>query len=261
MSCKNIISNFHTHTYLCGHAYGKPIDYLDNIKNCNVKIMGFSDHAYIDIPSFKHIIKSPEEMDIYYNDVLELKKVAPCEILVGLEIDYFPSFTSYYQKLKAKYDYLSLSIHFVLYKGSYSYGTRFSYLEELSLYCDYMEQGMKSGLFSFVNHPDLFLNDFMNEYKDSSEIINFEEKIITFALKYDMPLELNIAQCGRYRHLYENNNIRDMFWKMVGKHQAKVLINYDSHNPDFFNPNYYDEALKYAKQHNLNVVYDFRKRD
>ena len=261
MYYKTIPTNFHTHTPYCGHATGMPLDYLEKIEKYHIKTLGFSEHAYIDIPSFKHTIKSPEDMNKYYNDVLLLREKTDCEILVGLEVDYIPSFIDYYKDLYKKFDYLSLSIHFVRFADSFSYGTRFTYLEEMKLYCEYMESGMKLGLFAFVNHPDLFLNAHMNEYRLAEEIKEFENIIIDNAIKYDMPLELNIAQFRRYFDLYQIDNIRDDFWVLVGEKKAKVIINFDAHKTDEINLDDYNNVIEYAKSHNLNVISDFRKCD
>ena len=39
-----MIFNYHTHTYLCGHATGTPEEYVKRAIECGVKYMGFSDH-------------------------------------------------------------------------------------------------------------------------------------------------------------------------------------------------------------------------
>ena len=131
MYYKTIPRNFHTHTIYCGHAVGLPIDYLDAINTYSLNTLGFSEHAYIDIQSFTHTVKTNEHMHMYYNDVVELKKKTNCEVLIGLEVDYFPSFMDYYKELHKKYDYLTLSVHFVIFKGLYSYGSRFESFEEM----------------------------------------------------------------------------------------------------------------------------------
>ena len=256
-----IKTNFHTHTIFCGHAMGLPIDYLPKINKYQIETIGFSEHAFVDIPSFRHTIKSKEQMDAYYDEVDKLRSQTDCEVLIGLEVDYLPTLIDYYKELHKKYDYLSLSIHFVVINDSFSYGTRFTYLEEMKLYCEYMESGMKSGLFSFVNHPDLFLNDTMNCYHDSEQIISYEKQIIDYAIKYKIPLELNIAQFRRYNHLYDDNNIRDDFWTLVGQSDAKVIVNFDAHKPEEISLDNYNIVMHYAKKHNLKVISDFRKCD
>ena len=60
MYYNNVKTNFHTHTIYCGHATGLPIDYLQVIKDMGFTTLGFSEHSYVDVPSFKHTRKSPK---------------------------------------------------------------------------------------------------------------------------------------------------------------------------------------------------------
>ena len=103
MFYNTIKTNFHTHTIFCGHAKGLPVDYLDAIKELKLKTIGFSEHAYVGVPSFKHTIKTPEDMNKYYDEVIKLRNATDTEVLVGLEVDYFPRLNSYYKELKEKY--------------------------------------------------------------------------------------------------------------------------------------------------------------
>ena len=259
MYYNSIKTNFHTHTIFCGHAHNLPIDFLDKIDELEIETLGFSEHAYIDVPGFKHTIKTPRLMNKYYKEVMKLKLNTCIEVLAGLEVDYFPKFNSYYKKLYDKFDYLTLSVHFVEFNGTLPYGTRFNYIEEMKLYCEYMEEGLKSGLFVFVNHPDLFLNDYMNEYRKTDDIKKCENDVIDLALKYNTPIELNIAQFRRYRNLYEPDNIRDDFWTLVGKKGARVIVNFDAHDKEELDLNYYNLVMNYANNHNLNIIFDFRE--
>ncbi len=36
--------NYHTHTYLCGHAYGEIEEYIKNAIEGGITELGFSDH-------------------------------------------------------------------------------------------------------------------------------------------------------------------------------------------------------------------------
>ena len=261
MYYNNIKTNFHTHTIFCGHAKGLPVDYLDAIKELKLKTIGFSEHAYIDIPRFHHTIASPKEMNSYYNEVQKLKTKTDIEVLTGLEIDYVPEFIDYYKELAKKFDYLTLSIHFVFLNNDYSYASRFNSIDELKLYVDYLESGVKTKLFSFVNHPDLFLNDFVNEFKDKERITLLEERIIDTVVKYDIPIEFNIAQFFRFNHLYGEDSIRSDFWKRVGNSGVKVIINYDAHNPNEMTLDRYNKVMEYISKFNLNIITDFRKCD
>jgi histidinol-phosphatase (PHP family) len=40
-----IISDYHLHTSLCGHASGEPYEYVESAISLGLKEIGFSDHA------------------------------------------------------------------------------------------------------------------------------------------------------------------------------------------------------------------------
>ena len=40
-----MFTNFHTHTYLCGHAEGWIPDYVEAAKRVGCRALGFSDHC------------------------------------------------------------------------------------------------------------------------------------------------------------------------------------------------------------------------
>ena len=95
------IRNYHTHTLFCGHGKGYPIDYAKIALENNFEVLGFSEHAPIDIKAFYFTIAGYE--DDYFNEVTKIKNLYPnLTILCGLEVDYFEDFHSYYEKLLNK---------------------------------------------------------------------------------------------------------------------------------------------------------------
>lgn len=244
------IKNYHTHTLFCGHGKGHPIDYANTALNNNFDVLGFSEHAPIDIPAFYFTITGYENE--YFKEVNEIKNKFPnLKILCGLEVDYFEDFHNYYDELLKKYDYISLSCHYTRYKTKYldehcSFHLR--NLESIFEYKELLIAGMKSNYFSFVNHPDLFITYDLPGY----DIVTKE--IVDAAIECDLALELNLNQIRVKPHLYKEGGLRYDFWKYVGTTNAKVIINFDAHTPDFLASNLYYETLEYAKKLNLNLV-------
>lgn len=249
------IKNYHTHTLFCGHGKGHPIDYVNIALESNFEVLGFSEHAPIDIPAFYFTISGNE--DKYFNEVNELKEKVPnLTILCGLEVDYFEDFHYYYEELLKKYDYISLSCHYTRYKTLYldDYCSfRLKTIETVFEYKDILVNGMKSNYFSFVNHPDLFLTYPMDCY----DIVTKE--IVQTAIECDLPLELNLNQIRVKPHLYEKGALRYNFWKYVGTTNAKVIINFDAHLPEFLSSDLYYKTLELAKTLNLNIVDEIKK--
>ncbi|MBQ6817910.1 MAG: hypothetical protein IJO27_05700, partial [Bacilli bacterium] len=120
-------------------------------------------------------------------------------------------------------------------------------------YKNILIKGMKSNYFSFVNHPDLFLTYEMDGYDQVTK------EIVDTAIKCDLPLELNLNQIRVKGHLYEKGGLRYNFWKYVGTTNAKVIINFDAHFPDFLASDLYHKTLELSKELNLNLVNEIKK--
>ena len=249
------IRNYHTHTLFCGHGKGYPIDYAKIALENNFEVLGFSEHAPIDIPSFYFTIAGYE--DDYFNEVSKIKnQYSNLTILCGLEVDYFENFHEYYEKLLNKYDYLSLSCHYTRYNVdnvedycSFRLNNIYTVLE----YKDILINGMKSNFFSFVNHPDLFITYPMDGYDFVTK------EIVSTAILCDLPLELNLNQIRVKPHLYQKGGLRYKFWEYVGTTNAKVIINFDAHLPEFLASPIYKQTLEMAKELGLNIVNEIKK--
>lgn len=244
------IKNYHTHTLFCGHGKGHPIDYAKYANLKDFEVLGFSEHAPTIIKGLGGV--PFEKIDQYYNEVHELKKIYPnMKILCGLEVDYFETFHPYFKKLLERYDFLSLSCHYIKCNvhnpGDYSCFC-LQNSQDVVTYTDILIKGMESGFFSFVNHPDLFIREPLAGYEEATK------KIVAAAIKYDLPLELNLNQMRARKQLYERDNYRYNFWKYVGKTNAQVIINFDAHFPEFLASDIYLDALSFAKELNLNLV-------
>lgn len=249
------IKNYHTHTLFCGHGKGYPIDYVNIALENNFAVLGFSEHAPIDIPAFYFTIFGKENE--YFNEVNSLKnKYSNLEILCGLEVDYFEDFHNYYDELLKKYDYISLSCHYTRYKTNNLDDHCSFHLRTIASVFEYKElliAGMRSKYFSFVNHPDLFITYDIDGY----DIVTKE--IVDAAIECDLPLELNLNQIRVKPHLYQEGGLRYDFWKYVGTTNAKVIINFDAHLPEFLASNLYAETINYANKLNLNLVDEIKK--
>ena len=86
--------NYHTHTYLCGHATGTFAEYVEKAIEGGIKYMGFSDHIpHID----KDGTEKPFRVQIdkasgYISEVSQLREKYKdkIEISIGFESEYFP---------------------------------------------------------------------------------------------------------------------------------------------------------------------------
>ena len=82
-----MLTNFHTHTKRCLHAYGTEEDYIKAALSEGLSVLGFSDHA--PFPDYDFGMRMPySELDEYISELDRLKeeyedKMRICE---GVEV-------------------------------------------------------------------------------------------------------------------------------------------------------------------------------
>lgn len=263
---KKLFTNYHTHTYRCGHAVGSDEEYvLEAIKE-GIKILGFSDHiSYPNLPQ-KGIRQDYEMLSDYLSSLEELKQKYhdEIEIHVGFEAEYFPRFDSYYHELldKLGIEYLILGQHCYLNDNNeyIFYNSLHNDYQNLKRYVDDVLLAMNTHLFSYIAHPDIILNSF--DIIDEKVLLEMK-RIVDESIKLDIPLEINVAGI-RYREKGNQNLIGfisknyypyEEFFKLVGESGAKVVIGVDAHDPkDFENTKAIEKAFALVDKYKLNLV-------
>ena len=122
---------------------------------------------------------------------------------------------------------------------------------DMDRYYDEIEKALKTGLFTYFAHPDLFLT-IKTEFDDRAKAMS--RKLCELCKQYDIPIEINLNGMtwtlpNRIRYPYEP------FWEIVGQVGNKVVIGYDAHWPEFFRETkYIEHALDIVKKYNLNLL-------
>lgn len=223
----HITTNFHSHTWRCGHAWGTEREYIETALAAGFTVWGFSDHT--PIPGYSPersagMRMTMDQLEDYAGTVLDLAREyrGRIDIHAGLEAEYgpewFPELTD--RAAGAGVEYLILGQHFIT-DGVYS-GSPTEDPERLRDYCRLVTEGMETGRFSLVAHPDL-----MN-FRGSREIYEAEtEKLCRRALELGVPLELNLLGLATGRH-YPNPD----FWRVAARVGNQVVISRDAHAPE-----------------------------
>ncbi len=250
---------YHTHTKRCGHASGEDEEYVINAINNGVKKLGFTDHIFLPHHSQAFIRGDYILLDDYLSSLKQLKEKYKdqIEIFIGFEAENLNQYYSYYEHLlKDKViDYLILGQH--LYINEYG-KFRWSFPcvddeENLRDYTSRLIEGMRSGYFSYVAHPDLFAIG-ISKWDEISE--KYARMILQAAEELQIPLEFNL---GGYRHLYnEINHLRyplEQFWALASQYNIQVVIGSDAHAPEFINKKEeIDYAVSIINKYHLNLL-------
>lgn len=254
---KNHKSNYHTHTWLCRHAAGDVIDYVNEAIKHNYTHLGMSDHA-----PFEYLERNGstrmsyhEFQSIYLQQIADAKKVADqhnLKIYAGVEMEYFPKHHAHYEKMLEDLDYMILGQHYILRNNQLvsTYGLKD--LDDIIIYRDMLIAALKTGYFSLLCHPELCFFAFREITDEMYEALR---PVIKLAVKLNIPIELNANGIRRDSHKpgYNINNFNNYpypkprFWEMVKEEGGKALITSDAHEPRIL----HDEAIK--------VAYDFAK--
>lgn len=218
--------NYHTHTARCGHASGEDREYVLTAIRAGVEDMGFSDHAPFRFPDgHESPFRVPTaRAEDYVRSVCALREEFKDRISLhlGFEMEYYPS---YFQEMLASVkalgaEYLILGQHFIDEErtGNASVAPHASEAE-LKTYADTVVEGMESGAFLYVAHPDVFC------FTGADEIYEREmRKICRASRTTGVPLEINFLGL-RANRTYP----RESFWKLAGEENVPVVFGFDAH--------------------------------
>ena len=245
--------NYHTHTSRCGHATGSDEEYIINAIEAGIKYLGFSDHApYVFSDGHEDNWRVPlSEADGYVKSInlLREKYRDKVQILIGFEMEYYKDHFEEMLNIARKCgaEYLILAQHFI--KGQHPNGVGSvgptDSEEHLSCYVDEVIDGMKTGLFTYVAHPDLvcFTGDDQVYHKHIT-------RLCLAAKELNIPLEINLLGI-RYNKHYP----AEKFWQIVGEIGSPVTIGYDAHDSkNFLDTVQLRKANELIKRYNLNYI-------
>ncbi len=223
-----MLANYHTHTVRCHHAGGTEREYIEAAIAKGFKVLGFSDHTPQPYPPqyISGIRMLPEELPGYVETLCALREEYREEIriLIGLEVEYMPRYFDDLLRLIRAYpvDYIIQGQHFVPDEitGFYA-GDMTDSEERLQSYVDLTIEGMKTGYFSYLAHPDLL-------YFTGPDAVyqNHMRRLISASIDLSVPLEVNMYGFigGRwYPH--------ERFFSLASEMGASFVIGCDAHNP------------------------------
>ncbi len=257
--------NYHTHTYRCGHANGKDRDYVINAIANGFKVLGFSDHVFLKGYSQPGIRGNYSQLNDYIKSIQKLKKEYSdqIELHIGFECEYLPSQMNYYKSLlkEKKVEYLILGQHcYINENGEFQWylGLDNKY-QRIERYVHDLIEGMSTGLFAYVAHPEYFVRLFQ-EYDPIIE--KYARMICAASIKYDVPLEMNLGGVRAW-YLKENNlhYPNPNFWAIAGEMGVKTVIGVDAHDPKDFSISNYRYVFDLIDKYQLNFLEDFKPYD
>ena len=223
-----MLANYHTHTIRCNHAKGTEREYIEQAIKEGFKVLGFSDHVPqpFEEEHYSWIRMRMNEIPDYTGTLVKLREEYKndIKILIGYEVEYsrkyFPPLIEELRKYPL--DYLIQGQHFTPNEVEGIYvGEATDSEEELSSYVNTTIEGMETGLFTYLAHPDLI------HYTGPDDIYKKHMvRIVEKSLELDIPLEINMYGFSDGRHYP-----CDRFFEMASKMGAKFVLGCDAHQP------------------------------
>lgn len=253
--------NLHSHTYRCGHAKGKDEEYVVAAIEAGFTALGFSDHVFLPGLSDKRMRGDYELIDDYLNSIgdLQEKYKDRIQIYKAFEAEWYgPRFEKYYRELleSKKVDYLLLGQHCFYDDGFHFYGRFADKAQGTAAYCCDLIQGMESGLFLYVCHPDLFM---MWHGRFDEQAYHVAKAIAEKSVETGVPLEVNM---GPSRWAQDKQHLPypyRRFWEVVAEVGAECVFGVDAHQPEDYAISDYAFFNRFAKELGLKMV-DPRKK-
>lgn len=245
-----MLCNYHTHTKRCRHAIGTDREYVESAIKAGIKILGFSDHApyLFDGNYYSTYRMFKDEVLEYKNSVMALKREYKNDIDIkfGFELEYYKDKHAKEMEFLRKFEpeYLILGQHFV---GSEPQGTYVGHLNgdlALKTYVDECIEGLKTGDFLYLAHPDIAGYDFSETAVDKEYT-----RLLEFCKLNGYPIEINVLGITSNRW-YSKRKIFSLA-KEIGN---DVIIGIDAHSPSAISQRAYDCAKELVDGLNLNVI-------
>lgn len=221
-------ANYHTHTWRCNHAGGSEREYIEAALAAGLRTLGFSDHAPYPFPDGheSNFRMTLEQTAGYFKTLQALRQeyAGRIEILIGFEAEYYPgcfaAFLSHIRRFGC--EYLLLGQHFLGAQedGPYS-GQPTDDEAQLAAYVEQVCEGLETGAFSCVAHPDL-----CNWQGDLPTYRRHTRRLCQTARRLDIPLEINFLGLQEGRHYPRGD-----FWQVAGEEGCRVIFGCDAHTP------------------------------
>lgn len=245
-----VISNFHTHNYLCGHADGTVSDYAKRAVECGITILGISDHCRPPV-NYGDAYALPDAIDaLYLPQFVEARKKYGDKVtlLAGVEVEFCAGYDSYYQMLKSKLDYMVMGQHGYFLDGEW----RNSFCDgvddrTIAGYFGVLREGIKSGYFAVVAHPDVI---FYNKPPVTERVKHEFDLTVAEAARCGVAMELNANGVRGHGFRYPT----ELLFELCKKHDAPVVISADAHTPRNLSDSFVVDVHAFAKRRGLNIV-------
>lgn len=257
-----MLTDYHTHTPLCRHAEGDPVDYARQAQALGLAEIGLSDHNPMPEP-FDNWRMDLGDLPRYFELVDEARAALPdFPIRLALECDYLQGREDWIEKTTAMadWDYLIGSVHYIhdgIAVDDPQYLARWSSASDIeamwAAYWRLYERMIRTGLFDFYAHPDLAKRFGL---RPAGDLRPYYEPVIQALVDTGGVLEVSTA--GLRKDVREIYPAREML-EMAFSARVPIVINSDAHCPGDVGADFH-QALELVRSVGYRQTLRFEKR-
>ncbi len=257
-----MLTDYHTHTPLCLHAEGNPVEYARHAQSIGLAEIGLSDHN--PMPEFfddwRMLIT---DLPRYFELVDEAREALPdFPIRLALECDHLEGREKWIDKttVMADWDYLIGSVHYIhdgiavddpKHVSLWKSATDIEHMWKM--YWKLYEQMIRTGQFDFYAHPDLAKRFGL---RPAGDLRRYYDPVIQALLDTNGVLEVSTA--GLRKDVREIYPAREML-EMAFSAKVPILINSDAHKPTDVGVDF-NQALELVRSVGYTTTVRFEKR-
>ena len=230
----------HMHTHLCGHATGRPEDYVKKAKEKGIDLITFTCHVPMEGQDFlqEGIRMSRHQLPVYKQLVQRAREAGELigvQVLMGIEAEVFPDnerISSMETILDSEpFDFVLGSLHHPLpaYRRWLGDNGLRNDREIIDTYFEHLTEGAKSGNYHSMSHPDVIR---IYGTVDSFHPEQHDEAIHSFlqALVYsDVCMEVNTSGLSKGVYIVHPDPLILKWAKALG---VNLTLGSDAHRPD-----------------------------
>lgn len=257
--------NYHSHTLRCQHSYGTEEAYVKQAIETGYSILGFADHSPWPYKSdfISSIRMTVEQFPDYVHTIRALgeKYADKIHIPLGLECEAFPEYFGWLADIKAEFlDYVIMGNHYEINDetGGQYFGHA-SRADQIRRYAECTIAGMKTGLYNYIAHPDLFCRFYP---KFDAECMAVSRDLCAAAKDLNIPLEYNLLGKMYWDRDKAAGGLGypcHDFWNIAADMGCKVIIGQDVHRTEHLAmPHMYREAWTMFHDMGMEIVEDLR---
>jgi histidinol-phosphatase (PHP family) len=256
-------ADYHTHTPLCRHATGEPVELAAQAVRLGLPELGFTDHNPMPRDDFDNWRMKSSELDLYIQKVEQARREFPAlSIKIGLEVDYLPGYEDWIRDLAARHpwDYLIGSVHYVSDAWAIDNPTQLSEwkfrdpMEVWAVYFERLAMAAESKLFDIIGHADLCKKFCFYPQQDCTPLFR---RFLRAARQNNVAMELNTAGLRKdCKEIYPCPALV----KLAYEEGVPITFGSDAHAPGEVGLNF-EEAMILARTAGYTQCVRFEKRE